>query len=77
MKTPVVPASTMAWYRVAEVWLILVLLGATVIGSVSLLVTAIRSPDTHLVAPNDEPRPSRIPPTHPQADANAPPAGVR
>ena len=53
---------TMAWYRVPEVWLMLVLLGAMVIGSFALLSSAIRTPDTHIVVPNDVPRPSRIPP---------------
>jgi len=53
---------TMAWYRVPELWLILFLLGAAVIGSFSLLATAIRSPDAHIVVPNDEPRSSRMPP---------------
>ena len=53
---------TMAWYRVPEVWLMLVLLGAMVIGSFALLSSAIHTPDTHIVVPNDVPRPSRIPP---------------
>ena len=53
---------TIAWYRVPEVWLMLVLLGAMVIGSFALLSSAIRTPDTHIVVPNDVPRPSRIPP---------------
>ncbi|MEZ5521587.1 MAG: hypothetical protein R3F08_08965 [Dokdonella sp.] len=53
---------TMAWYRVPEVWLMLVLLGAMVIGSFALLSSAIRTPDAHIVVPNDVPRPSRIPP---------------
>ncbi len=39
-------APTMAWYRVPEVWLMLVLLGAMVIGSFALLSSAIRTPDT-------------------------------
>jgi hypothetical protein len=53
---------TMAWYRVPEIWLMLVLLGTMVIGSFALLSSAIRTPDTHIVIPNDVPRPSRIPP---------------
>lgn len=53
---------TLAWYRVPEVWLMLVLLGAMVVGSFALLSSAIRTPDTHIVVPNDVPRPSRIPP---------------
>lgn len=56
-------APHMAWYRVPELWLILILLGATVAGSFALLVTAIRTPDTHVTVPNDVPRPSRIPPS--------------
>lgn len=56
----------LAWYRVPEVWLILVLLGATVIGSISLVVTAVRRPDVHVVVPGDVPRPSKIPPIHPE-----------
>ena len=55
----------MPWYRVPEVWLILILLGATVIGSFALLAEAINTPDTHVVVPDDVPRPSRIPPTNP------------
>lgn len=62
----------MAWYRVPELWLILVLLGATVIGSFALLATAIRTPDAHVTVPNDVPRPSRIPPS----EAAASPANV-
>lgn len=50
------------WYRVPEVWLIVVLLGATVIGSLSLVVTAVRRPDAHIAVPGDVPRPSKIPP---------------
>ena len=58
---------SMPWYRVPEVWLILFLLGATVIGSFALLAEAINTPDTHIVVPDDVPRPSRIPPIHPAA----------
>ncbi|MGB0134266.1 hypothetical protein [Dokdonella sp.] len=63
------PASTLilAWYRVPELWLILILLGATVIGSFALLATAIQTPDTHVAVPNDVPRSSRIPPAEPAA----------
>jgi hypothetical protein len=67
------PVPETPWYRVPEMWLVLLLLGATVIGSISLVVTAVRHPDAHLTVPNDEPRPSRIPPTHAQPEA-APPA---
>lgn len=68
------PADTphLAWYQVPEFWLILLLLGATVIGSFALLATAIRTPDTHLSVPNDVPRPSRIPPS--EAAPSAPDA---
>lgn len=57
----------MPWFRVPEVWLILFLLGATVIGSFALLAEAIDTPDTHIVVPDDVPRPSRIPPINPAA----------
>ncbi|PZQ10217.1 MAG: hypothetical protein DI564_16270 [Rhodanobacter denitrificans] len=50
------------WHRVPEVWLIVVLLGATVIGSLALVVTAVRRPDAHIAVPGDVPRPSKIPP---------------
>lgn len=61
------------WYRVPEMWLIVVLLGATVAGSLSLVATAVRHPDAHIIVPDDQPRPGKIPPIHPQAaDANAP-----
>lgn len=63
MSKPPVGAQHLAWYRVPEVWLILILLGATVIGSFALLATAIQTSDTHVTVPNDVPRPSRIPPT--------------
>lgn len=33
------------WYRVPEVWLILLLLGAMIVGSFSLLAIAVRHPD--------------------------------
>jgi hypothetical protein len=60
----------LAWYRVPEMWLILIMLGATVVGSFALLATAIRTSDTHVTVPNDVPRPSRIPPS----EAAAPPS---
>lgn len=71
------PDSTphMAWYRVPELWLILILLGATVIGSFALLATAIRTSDAHVTVPNDVPRPSRIPPTEPAAVPTDAPSG--
>lgn len=55
-----------AWYQVAEVWLILILLGATVIGSLGLVYVAVHSPDRHLVVPYPTPRSSKIPPVVPQ-----------
>lgn len=62
------PASPfMPWYRVPEVWLILILLGATIIGSFALLAEATNTSDRHIVVPNDVPRPSRIPPINPAA----------
>jgi hypothetical protein len=64
---------SMPWYRVPEVWLMLILLGAMVIGSFALLAEAIHTPDVHIVVPNDVPRPSRIPPINPAA-RTAPPA---
>lgn len=54
-----------AWYRVGAVWLILILLGSTVIGSVSLLVTAIRLPSDRIVLPDEKPFSSKVPPIHP------------
>lgn len=68
------PAPTIPtpWYRVPEMWLIVVLLGATVVGSISLVTTALRHPDAHIVVPDDQPRPSRIPPTHARPDAAKP-----
>lgn len=55
------------WYRVIEMWLILVLLSSAVIGSFALLGTALRHPDQHLVVPNDVPRSSQLPPLAPAA----------
>ncbi|MGN6521391.1 MAG: hypothetical protein ACTHK2_18445 [Dokdonella sp.] len=66
-------ATPMRWYRVGEVWLMLVLLGATVVGSLSLVVTAVRHPDAHVVVPNDAPRPSHQPPARPATAATARP----
>lgn len=73
MNGPCLDARRNAWHRVPEVWLILVLLGATVIGSLSLVVTAVRSPDAHVIVPDDEPRPSKIPPLHAAQAAGAAP----
>jgi hypothetical protein len=52
---------TLPWYRVPEVWLIWVLLVGIVIGSFSLLATAIRHPDTLREAPH--PIASPLPPS--------------
>ena len=46
--------------------------GATVVGSISLVTTALRHPDAHIVVPDDQPRPSKIPPTHARPDAAKP-----
>ncbi|MEO8010229.1 MAG: hypothetical protein ABI650_01150 [Dokdonella sp.] len=59
------------WYRVGAVWLILILLGSTVVGSISLLVTSITLPSDRLVLPNEKPFSSKVPPIHP-APATAP-----
>lgn len=44
MNTPVTP-----WYRVPEVWLMLVLLGSAVGAGLTTLVIAERLPDAHIV----------------------------
>jgi hypothetical protein len=69
MDMPVGPsrASTTPWYRVIEMWLILLLLSSAVVGSFALLGTALRHPDLHLVVPNDVPRSSQLPPLAPAA----------
>lgn len=71
MNTPVesTSAAPMRWYRVGEVWLMLVLLGATVAGSLSLVATAVRHPDAHIVVPDDAPRPGHQPPARPAGTA--------
>lgn len=61
------------WFRVPEVWLMLVLLGATVLGSFALLASAIRHPDAHITVPFDTPRSSKLPPSDPPRPA-APPS---
>lgn len=51
-----------AWYRVPEVWLILVLLGGTMAGSLALVATAVRHSDAlHTPAPHALASP--LPPT--------------
>jgi hypothetical protein len=67
----------MAWYRVPEMWLMLILLSAMVVGSFALLGEAIHTPDVHIVVPNDVPRPSRIPPINPAAKTTSAPATTR
>ena len=62
----------LAWYRVPEMWLILILLGATVLGSFALLFTAIRTSDTHIRVPEDVPRPSTLPPIQSSPAATSP-----
>ena len=68
----------LAWYRVPELWLFILLIVATVVGTFAMMDIAIRQPDTHLRVPNDVPRPSRIPPTSPAAEPApaAPAAGA-
>jgi hypothetical protein len=58
------------WYRVPEVWLILILLGATVLGSVALVGTAFAHRDELLPAGPSIASP--LPPT--TAAPPAPPA---
>lgn len=72
-RTTETAATPMRWYRVGEVWLILGLLGATVVGSLSLVVTAVRHPDAHIVVPDDAPRPSHQPPARPATATTARP----
>jgi len=57
------------WYRVPEVWLILVLLGAMVSGSFCLLTTALHHPDEMRGAPRSIASP--LPPSRAQAPADA------
>ncbi|ANB18391.1 hypothetical protein [Dokdonella koreensis] len=73
MSIAVSEAPRLPWYRVPEVWLILVLLGATVIGSIALVFTAVGRPDAPVAVPGDAPRPSKIPPIR----AADPPAQTR
>ena len=57
-----------AWYRVPEVWLILVLLGSMVTGSLALVATAYRHPDTLQVTPKSIASP--LPPSSPARAAD-------
>jgi hypothetical protein len=45
-------ANQNTWYRVPEVWLIIVLLGSVVTGSLALVATAYRHPDALKVTPH-------------------------
>ena len=77
MNTPIAPARRgTPWRRVPAVCPPCLPPGATVIGSLSLVATAVRHPDAHLTVPHDTPRPSKLPPTHaaPAADPPATPA---
>jgi hypothetical protein len=40
---------TMPWYRVPEVWLMIILVGAAVAGGITTLVIAERQPDAHII----------------------------
>lgn len=71
-------ANGLPWYRVGTMWLVVLLLGTTVVASISLVATALRHPDTHLTVPDDVPRPSKLPPIrdHGERAAIVPPVGV-
>lgn len=56
------------WYRVPEVWLILVLIGSTMAGSLALVATALRHRDELVVA--HRPIASPLPPSHAQRPAD-------
>jgi hypothetical protein len=56
------------WYRVPEVWLIVLLLGTMIIGSFMLLATAMRHPDELVSAPHSIASP--LPPSRAQAPAD-------
>ena len=75
MNTPQI--RRLAWYQVPEVWLFILLIVVTVIGTLYMVSLATDQPDVHLSVPNDVPRPSRIPPISPADPAPAaPPAGA-
>ena len=57
------------WFRVGEVWLVLMLLAASVIGTFGLLAAALEHPDVHLVVPNAVHQPSSMPPMAPAMPA--------
>lgn len=67
------PSTHSPWYRVAEVWVIVLLLGATIAGTFVMMALATRQPDRHLTVPNDMPRPSKIPPITAPARTAQPP----
>ncbi|MBS0516382.1 MAG: hypothetical protein JSS16_13025 [Proteobacteria bacterium] len=56
------------WYRVPEVWLILVLIGSTMVGSLALVATAFEHRDDLVVA--HRPIASPLPPSHAQRPAD-------
>jgi hypothetical protein len=56
------------WYRVPEAWLIVVLLAGAVIGSLSLVATAARHPDTLTITPKSIASP--LPPSAASAPAD-------
>lgn len=66
----------MPWYRVPELWLFIVLIAATVIGTFGMMAMATRQPDAAIRVPNDVPRPSKIPPISPSTPAADAPAAA-
>jgi hypothetical protein len=56
------------WYVVPEVWLILVLIGSAMAGSLALVATALRHRDELVVA--HRPIASPLPPSHAQRPAD-------
>ena len=57
------------WFRVPEVWLIIVLLGSVMTGSLALVATAYRHPDTMHAAPRSIASP--LPPSSAARPADA------
>ena len=66
MNTPQI--RRLAWYQVPEVWLFILLIAATVAGTLYMVAIATDQPDVHLSVPNDVPRPSKIPPISPASE---------
>lgn len=62
------PHNPNAWYRVPEVWLILVLLGSAIAGSAALVATALEHRDDLVAA--HRPIASPLPPSHAQRPAD-------